>query len=817
MLIHILGTALARLRRAPLSTAAATFVLALGLVAFFGAVGVAEYWRASDRAFANADRVLAIGQRLSAEEGTLGFPMAAQPVAERVAAEFPELSAVARIGRAQPFQVTVNQRVATFFAAPADPSVFDIFDFTFLAGDARSALDRPGSAILMQSTAERLFGGEPALGRSFQTTDGTSLTVTGVIAPIPRPSHMGDDAQAALLRFDYLYSWPEGVNFAGRPNWWISPNSWTYVLLPEEGLSRAAFAARLNTLPDRFMPDEQKAVRTISFEPRPLSELKAEDASRRLFGSGARASDAVTLLFALGAVVLGVACVNCANLAIARAAARIREAGIRKVLGERASWVALEHWVETALLTIAAALLALGFLWAVAPPLAAQTGIDLRVSLPGAALLGLFAAVVPLTSLATSLLPALLAARVAPVEALRSGRSKAGPRLLTQLLLALQFGTAGALVTVALVIVAQNGLVQERGLSDAQSPVVALADRRAWSATDAALRSAFEGQPGIAAVSRTSFVPWSGDDDHSHLQASAAAGAASIDAFANRVSYDFFSVFDQPLLAGRAFDPARRDTPAGTDAPSMPVVVDQSLARRLGYASPEAAVGAVIRYDRRMEEAYGRDPEFEIIGVVADRHLQFSGGQAVGNIYYLIPPDTGGPMLRIQPGQTAAAIETIEAAQERLGFEEPLNWTFVDDGFRRGFKSYFDTQIALSTLAVAALLISAIGALGIAGRLVQRRRHEVAVRKVLGATVVEAMRVLLKDFAGPVAIGILAAWPFAYLLAQAYLAAFMTRIDLTPAPFLVSLAAGLALAAVVVLGEVLKTARVPPAQVLREA
>jgi putative ABC transport system permease protein len=120
-------------------------------------------------------------------------------------------------------------------------------------------------------------------------------------------------------------------------------------------------------------------------------------------------------------------------------------------------------------------------------------------------------------------------------------------------------------------------------------------------------------------------------------------------------------------------------------------------------------------------------------------------------------------------------------------------------------------------LATTAFLISSVGLLGIAVHVASRRRHEIAVRKTLGSSVTGVIRLLLTGFSIPVLIGNLLAWPLGYLAAQTYLSAFALRIDLTPAPFLLSMAITLTIAWAAVIGVVLKAASVRPAEVLRHA
>jgi putative ABC transport system permease protein len=119
-----------------------------------------------------------------------------------------------------------------------------------------------------------------------------------------------------------------------------------------------------------------------------------------------------------------------------------------------------------------------------------------------------------------------------------------------------------------------------------------------------------------------------------------------------------------------------------------------------------------------------------------------------------------------------------------------------------------------TALALMALFISIVGLLGMAIQVANRRRHEMGVRKTLGASAEQIVRLMLKDFGKPVVIANLIAWPLAFLAANVYLSVFMHRIALTPMPFMISLALTLLVAWLTVSGQALKSSRVRPAEVL---
>jgi putative ABC transport system permease protein len=193
-----------------------------------------------------------------------------------------------------------------------------------------------------------------------------------------------------------------------------------------------------------------------------------------------------------------------------------------------------------------------------------------------------------------------------------------------------------------------------------------------------------------------------------------------------------------------------------------------------------------------------------------------------GHMYTFAPGAALGreaqiPAVKISRENMSATLRAIEAAWSRLSPDVPLNAQFLDDLFEQSYRQHARVSQIFMGLALAAFLIASVGLLGIAMHVAVRRRHEVAVRKTLGSSASRVVRLLLTDFSKPVIIGNVLAWPVAWLAANAYLSAFGNRIDLTVAPFLISMALTLVIAWAAVIGVVVKAATVRPAEVLRRA
>jgi putative ABC transport system permease protein len=144
----------------------------------------------------------------------------------------------------------------------------------------------------------------------------------------------------------------------------------------------------------------------------------------------------------------------------------------------------------------------------------------------------------------------------------------------------------------------------------------------------------------------------------------------------------------------------------------------------------------------------------------------------------------------------------------------PVSRRFLDEIFDESYETFGRMNQLFTTLALMAFFISIVGLLDMAIQVVNRRRHEIGIRKTLGASASQLVRLMLKDFGKPVVIANLIAWPLAFLAANIYLSVFMHRIALTPLPFVLSLVLMLLVAWLTVGGQALKSSRVRPAEVL---
>jgi putative ABC transport system permease protein len=838
MFKHYLTTAWRSFRSSPYIATVNVVGLALGLACFIAAYSTVTYFRSGDRHFDNADRIHAIAQRQVSAEGGLDTgmnPRTTLMIANYIRADIPDLDAVVRAVRLPAVAAAADGRAAFVKAAAAEADFLRLFNFEFSAGGGIDALRSPRSAVLTKDTAMRLLGTADAVGKTLLLSDAIDVTVTGVVQELRQPSHIGTAATSAL-GFEMLVSWDTYIELSKRisgrdperiPEFeaWGQAPYLTYIMLPKDGsISVAAVNDRLSGFSQRYVPPERAKIQTYEFQTLSLSDLWLSSIDGGLLGG--RGMSVVSLLTLLSGLILFTACVNHANLTTTQLATRAREIGMRKITGAKGFDIGAQCTIEVALSATAALLLALLLVLCVAPWVQSAAGIDLIAPLLSewrlwVAIASVLAAVV----LIAGSYPVIVAARMRPAHAIRGGRVRTSNSIVTKLFAGVQFGAASLLLIAVIVVYAQQREMREQALGTETAPVVAIHNNlKASNITFETLRRELLTSPYIESVAGIDSQPWTGVNAFALTRTQNKADTI-VSPLLYAVTNDFFSTLDISLLAGRALDDGYGDDVfPGTIPAAMPalgadktrgVVIDRRLASQLGWIRAEDAIGQRVYIP--LSRIGQTDQELRIVGVVEHRPLSLTTPSATANMFYLVPDAAGFQevLVRIDPAHVSDAISAIDSVWRSLSPNIPIARQFVDEMFEQNYARFSRVNAMIVALAIIAVIVSMLGLFGMALFVAARRRHEIGVRKTVGATTRQVAVLLLQDFSKPVLMANVLVWPLAYFAMQAYLSTFVHRIDVSLLPFLGSLVIALLIAWLTVGVQTIRAARLNPATVLR--
>jgi len=731
------------------------------------------------------------------------------PLSGALTREFPEIEEITRAFRIRTNVVRDNRPSAENLLV-ADPNFFRLMGLPFAAGSADSALRTNGSAAIRRSAAIRIFGNEKAVGKRLTAhlPDARDYIVGAVFEDIPENSHLDFDVVVPFQ--SYFGANTEEIR--AIPDNWGGAYFHTYARL-RPGAAPSAIEARMPDFVDRNLPQWLTGllksaphdfyrfsfvnVRDVHFDGADVDSMKPP---------GNRAGMVAISFVAI--LILLIACVNFANLSMARSTLRAREVGLRKVLGANRFQIFEQFIGEAVLITAIAGLIAMALVELTVPVLGPYFGLPedtLRENHVELAL-GMVALILA-TALLSSLYPSAIISRIKPAAALsRDNARRTGGRI-RSLLVVLQFAVSIGLITTTTVMVMQTRFARSASLGfDSRNMLILRVPERADRAASVrSLAEALRRNPDVTDVAVSSAVPTDQSEDNISIQLP--GSPKPIQLGIHQVDSSFFGTFGVAAIAGRTSSAlAEAAAPEDGAQPTAPIVVNRSALVSLGYRDPGKAIGQVLRTGSR---------QFEIVGVVPDIHFR-SLHQPVRPEIYRLAEDAGGVIsVRYNGAELRDVVTFVEASwRDRLPDVE-IDRAFLEDRVAALYDKEGRQSALLSIFAAVALILSCLGLLAMAAFSVQRRTGEIAIRKVLGARTPDILRLLLWEFTRPVVVANIIAWPAAYYVLRTWLNQFAYRIDLPAWPFILSGLAALIVAFAAVGNHAIQVARTSPALALR--
>lgn len=704
---------------------------------------------------------------------------------------------VARLRREMLYVERDDVRLYTDRALFGEQEVMDLFGFTVAAGDRAGALTEPYTAVLTAGFARKLFPDGDAIGRVVTVQDTIVLKVTAVLADLPHPSH---------LKFDLIVSFTtlESIGHRAVTSWaayWGNLGTHTYVRLrPEVNLSEVE--EQLSVLPDRHAGDEQKnfGVRYRHFLQPVASIHLRSDLSGELESSGSR--QAVYILSCVARLILIVACVNFVNLSTAQAERRAPEVGLRKVTGARRGQLIVQFLGESAMMTcisVAASLLILELVLPSFNEIASKSITRSVLWSPVSA----FSLIVltSIVSLGAGIYPAFVLSGYAPAQATRGSVSNGRGISIRRALVLLQFVVAALLYTGSDVIERQLLFMQDRdlGIETERVVVVPFRDNPDVRSRLDAIKDGLLQDPRVTSVSASDQVPGRRLGGMEFLFPTKEGGA--LKASRNlHVDADFIQIYGLELLSGRNF----------TGQAERGWILNRRAVHSLGIGE-----GGI---DRAVGFSWGEENPHTVIGVVEDFH--FAGLQSAIEPLALLSSESSHrsfQMLsaRIDGSDIAGSVEWIRETWSRLVPNRPFEFFFLDDDFQVQYRAERRLSRMAGVFSDLAMFIGGLGLFGLVSCAAQRRSKEVGIRKVLGATTENIIRLLSSEFLLLVLVANVVAAPVAYLAMQTWLADFAYRVDPQPASFLLAVATTGIVTLLTTASMAVRSAKLNPADILR--
>lgn len=762
-----------------------------------------------DRFHEQADRIARVVERQATPDEVEQVAASAGPLGPALVDEVPAIEEAARLTTL--FRLTVerdeNRRYVGDYLF-SEPALLDVFDFPVAKGNARAALREPGTVVLTDEAAQFYFGDQNPVGRTVEIEWMGSVTVGAVLGPLPERSH---------LQFSMIFPF---VTLAKDTGFWSNyVTNWTpdsRLLTTYVTLSEGTTPESLQSDLDRFVSRHHSAgqgPQSIALQPLTDIHLHSADITGGYNDDPGRPAY-VTIFSLIALFILGIAIINYVNIATARSAERAREVGVRKALGAQPGQLVIQFLGEAVVLTGAAFTLGLALARGAWPAFQSLAGISLSFDvLATPTIVTTLATGLLLVALVSGVYPAFVLTQFQPTRTLAaSGTTSAGGAWPRRGLVVLQFALSIGLLVATFTVGRQLEYVQSKPLGFSEEHVVTIdinsTDVRADAET---VRKEMQRHSAVRSVSVSSRVPGDWKELPNIQVAGAGMGDASRPAHYIGADDAFLDTYEISLTAGRTFDPARP-----TDSSS--VMLNETAVQSLGLADP---VGTTIQIPSAGPSAGDGTAEagtFRVVGVVEDFHYESLHRpiQPLVIGHHKIPIDEIDYFsARVDRANVSAAIEHLRSVGETFDPVHPFEYHLLDEQIGQKYETDRRVGQLFGIAAALAVLIACIGLLGLAAFTAQRRRKEISVRKVLGATTSSIVRLLSTQYAALVGSAFVVAAPVAYVAMQWWLQEFAYHVNVSIGLLLAAGGVALAIALATVSIQALRAARIDPANTLR--
>jgi len=681
----------------------------------------------------------------------------------------------------------------------AGENFFEFFSIPLIRGVDSTALKGPMNVTLSESLAQKIFGDEDPIGKIIRQNDATDFKVTGVFADFPERSHM---------KFDLLYSFDSYVFFTDED----SRTEWNWDgFLNYVKLHKATDIEALYTKFDPWMTElrgeEDQANFRMELILQPLTKIHLISNYR---GEIKPTGDEKTTYFLLiiGLFVLFIAWINYINLTTARALSRAKEVGIRKVLGSHRAQLIGQFLFESFFLNLVSFGIATLFVILIFPTFNEFVGRSLSYSWPDAPVFWLGLAGVFIFGLIVSgFYPAFVLSNFKPITVLKGKfASSASGNNLRRGLVTFQFLASVILITGTFVVYKQMNFLQSQdlGVSIDQTMIIrtpVYASDSVMALKDEVFKNLMHSDPMIEGFTASSAVPgrtpyWNAggirlltqDETESNQYRVLGSNA------------NFVDFYDLEIVTGRSFDES-----FGSEEGN--VLFNEAAIKQIGFEQAQEAINQKIFF-------WG--DTFNIVGVVKN-YRQESPKQAYDPlIFRYFPSTTGFYSVKVSTNNMRESVDRMQTNWEAAFGNKIFDFFFLDDYYNEQYKAEIQFGSIFGLFAILAILVACLGLFGLASYITSLRSKEVGVRKVLGASLNQLLRLLTWDFVKLVVISIIIAAPLSWWLMKNWLEDFENRIQLGVGVFLIPAFIIMLIAVLTVAFHTLKTARLNPAETLHD-
>jgi putative ABC transport system permease protein len=692
-------------------------------------------------------------------------------------------AAVAPADWYQKFTLSSGDKNIKAWGQYAGKDYFNIFSFKMLDGERGKVLNDKNSIVISDELAKKLFNtSQNAIGKAIKFQHDKDFFVSGVFEKLPVHSSQQFDF---VLSFDYL------ADIQGWVKTWNNGGPHNFIML-KKGTDVNAFNQRIAGTVTKNSGDTTRSAFAMKF---------SDNYLQNTFNHGARVGgryEYVKLFSLIAIFILVIACINFMNLSTAKASGRMKEVGIKKVVGAERSQLIIQFLSESLLMAIFTMIVAIAVAWLLLPQFNLLTGKDIkmRFDLP---LVAVLIGITLFTGILSGSYPALYLSKFKPLAILKGKLKSSFAELVARKgLVVFQFTLSAMLIVAVLVVYRQIQFIQSTKLGYNKDNVIRIDSEGKLLGNEEDFTTALQTIPGVVNASFTQHnligrnfgsadLSWDGKNPRQNVYFEGMWGG-----------YNFIKTMGMEIAAGRYFI-------KGFGGDNNKIVINETAAKATNLKNP---IGKTIKWG---------DMPFQVIGVVKDFHFE-SLHDVVKPTFILLGQGVNPwfkVMIRIKGTQQKETIAQIQKMYESYNPGFPFTFNYLDEAYQKQYETETRVSVLAGYFSALAIIISCLGLFGLVAFTAQKRQKEIGIRKVIGASVNNITVMLTKDFLKLVIIAVIIAFPLSWWAMSQWLQGFAYRIDIGAGVFFIAIISVVIITLLTVSFQAIKAAIANPVKSLR--
>jgi putative ABC transport system permease protein len=719
-----------------------------------------------DRFYKNVDRIYRVNTYIQEKDKNTDWTLTQLPFGPTVKRDYPEVQEQVRFASRE--RTLFKNGENSFYETKAfyvDSTIFNVFQHKFIEGNAGTALLAPFDIVITKSLAVKYFGRQAsAIGKTLKTIYDT-YKITGVIEDVPQNSH---------FRYDMLISMSTLIrNFQQGPDQWGNFNYFTYLLL-KPGTDAQALNKKLVDVYKKFAePLFSQFDVKMRYDMQNITSIHLHSNLQKEPEESGNMSY-IWIFSAVAFFMLLIACINYMNLTTARSARRAKEIGIRKVTGSSKRQLVAQFLGESVFTSLIAVLLSVSLVALLLPTFNSLSGksFTMHTLLQPSNIL-LLLGVMLFTGLVGGSYPAFYLSSFKPISILKGALSKASGNInLRRTLVVLQFSISMIMLICTWVVHAQLSYVRNKDLGFNKSQVMTVIINTGQDERSKiyAMNNEFRSIPSVKQVGTGNSYPGDPNINLNLFVVETKNGYINKAVECYGVDENFMGTLGIKIVKGRNF--------SGLPDTAHSIVVNEAMVKHFGWG--DDAIGKRIKFPGDTSGNY-----VEVVGVFNDFN-QKALYNPIAPLLLFYGPNGNMIQLKMDAANLKASIGKVEATWKKFFPQLPFEYKFLDDDFNSQYVADQKRGKIFAAFSILTIIITCLGLLGLTAFTTQQRQKEISIRRVLGASTIEVVKMITQNYLWLTLIAAFIAFPVAWYFMDKWLKQFSYSTRLSLLPFAVS-------------------------------